>query len=209
MSPVRKAMQVQALPTGLAFVADGRSLSPLPTPAALAKLAIVSLYFRFNRTARLQKRKPLSQSINSTEWTAAVCTQECSMICQTIYLHSETCPRQNAGGNPGAWCRRPICKLTGPRWALQHREHAQTACLSGGVSLARYACKLCLSFLWDALQHTCVWAEGSVFAGDMTSKSKMSSKSHLGRRTHQTCPALQRPEQVTEQCNAQQHLQGQ
>lgn len=49
-------MQVQATPPGLVLaLADARSWSPLPTPAALAKLAMVSLYFKFNSTARLQQ----------------------------------------------------------------------------------------------------------------------------------------------------------
>lgn len=51
---MRKAIQVQAPPPGLALVADARSCSPLPTPAALAKLAMVSLYLRLSNTARLQ-----------------------------------------------------------------------------------------------------------------------------------------------------------
>lgn len=59
LPPVLNAMHVQAPPPGLGLVAEARSWSPLPTPAALAKLAMTSLYFRFSNTACLHHRYEL------------------------------------------------------------------------------------------------------------------------------------------------------
>jgi len=56
LPPVLNAIQVQAPPPGLGLVAEALSWSPLPTPAALAKLATTSLNFKLSSTACLQQQ---------------------------------------------------------------------------------------------------------------------------------------------------------